>query len=566
MTENLTTPPSGELTASNTSNKGSIVLRGSGVLYQAIQDAMGTRQQHRAALATPDAPGFTVVVVIGDEPADPDAVALPQLPVHWEPGYVLLGPSRLPGVAGCHACAQRRRRQNRPDGANETVRAQFRAGPAGPGSGLLCGVPTDLLAALVATEAANLARDPHSARTLNTMLKIALKTARISSHRVLPDPLCPVCSTMPADTAEAARIVLTRVRKAAPGTFRVRDAVMAQQELERLYTDPETGVIARVSTGVLGGCPISVAELEPVTASSTSQFGCGRALNFRQARLSAVTEALERYAARAPRGRRTMVRARYVDVSDRAVDPTIFGLFPDERHDLLEFPYRRYLPDREIPWVWGYSFARDESVLVPENLAYYARGPRAGADDFVCEVSNGCALGGCLAEAIFHGLLEITERDAFLMTWYARLPAPRVDIDSATDRAIPLLAQRARQVLGYDILAFDITLEYGIPSFWVLAVDDQPGPSRLRALCAAGAHPIPERALLGALCELTSVLGALLVKYSGLDTAAAAQRLLADPDQVRTMDHHALLYSHPEAFGRLAFLPIEGPSRSLAGL
>lgn len=556
MTETLIAPIGGPPAAAS----GPIALLGSGVLYEVIQSALDTRPEHRAALS---AVGPAVLVVVGEDTADPDT-AVPWLPVRWEPGHVLLGPARLPGVPGCPTCAERRRRRNRLDWASyQAMRERFGAELAARGPGPLGGVTAGVLAALVVTEATCLARDPHSARTRNALLSVAVETARISRHPILPDPLCPECSALPLDSPEAARIVLSAVRKPAPGTFRVRDAAAALPALERLYTDPETGVIAHLSTGMVGGCAISMAALEPATSRSAGQSGCGRALSFRTARFSALTEALERYAGRAPRGRRTAVRARYVDVVDHAVDPTTFGLFPDERHDLPEFPYRRYHPERELPWVWGYSFARQEPVLVPENLAYYTHGSHAGADEFIYEVSNGCALGGCLAEAVLHGLLEIAERDAFLMTWYARLPAPRVDLDSAADRAIPLLAERVRQTLGYDILAFDTTLEHGIPSFWLLAVDAQPDPVRMTALCAAGAHLLPEHALLGSLCELTSALGARLAEYPDRDTAEAA-RLLADPDAVRTMDQHGLLYSQPRAFERLAFLPLDGPGRPLA--
>ncbi|MGH4000511.1 MAG: TOMM precursor leader peptide-binding protein, partial [Pseudonocardiaceae bacterium] len=385
MTDTLTAPMRGV----STSDSRPIVLRGSGVLYEAIQSELDTRPGHSAALSTSDTAGPAVLVVVGEDTAGFDAagsgtVAVPSLPVRWEPGHVLLGPARLPRAPGCLTCAERRRRRNRPDRASyEAVCERFGAEPAGRGPGLLGGVTAGLLAALVATEATSLARDPRSARTRNALLKVAVETARISWHRVLPDPLCPECSALPADTSEAARIVLSAVRKPAPGTFRVRDAAAVQPVLERLYTDPETGVIAQVVTGVAGGCVIGGAMLEPATAKSSGQGGCGRTLSFRSARLSALTEALECYAGRVPRGRRTTVRARYVDVAHRAVDPTTFGLFPDERHDLPEFPYHRYHPERELPWVWGYSFAREEPVLVPENLAYYAHGSHAGAEDFV---------------------------------------------------------------------------------------------------------------------------------------------------------------------------------------
>ena len=67
-------------------------------------------------------------------------------------------------------------------------------------------------------------------------------------------------------------------------------------------------------------------------------------------------------------------------------------------------------------WVWGYSFLQERPILVPELLAYYSLGYGEG---FVYETSNGCALGGSLEEAIFHAILEVVERDSFLLTWYA---------------------------------------------------------------------------------------------------------------------------------------------------
>ena len=58
----------------------------------------------------------------------------------------------------------------------------------------------------------------------------------------------------------------------------------------------------------------------------------------------------------------------------------------------------------------------------------------AMGEGFVYETSNGCALGGSLEEAIFHGIMEVVERDSFLLTWYAKLPLPRLDLSSANDQ------------------------------------------------------------------------------------------------------------------------------------
>ena len=69
------------------------------------------------------------------------------------------------------------------------------------------------------------------------------------------------------------------------------------------------------------------------------------------------------------------------------------------------------------------------------------------------ETSNGCAIGGSLEEAIFHGILEIVERDAFLLTWYAKLPLPRLDLSSANDTELQLMIQRLRTITGYELHA-----------------------------------------------------------------------------------------------------------------
>jgi ribosomal protein S12 methylthiotransferase accessory factor len=69
-----------------------------------------------------------------------------------------------------------------------------------------------------------------------------------------------------------------------------------------------------------------------------------------------------------------------------------------------------------------------------------------------------------------YGILELAERDAFLMTWYARLPAARIDLLSARDRSVPMLAEAVEAETGYRVLAFDTTMEHGIPSAWAMAV------------------------------------------------------------------------------------------------
>ncbi|MFC5826037.1 TOMM precursor leader peptide-binding protein [Nonomuraea insulae] len=565
MTDVLAGPPAvGELRPAPPR----VALQGSGRLREAVASALPQAPVCGPLTGAPSDLDAPDVLVTARDAADTRdygylhwqaaAARIPWLPIRTDSGWVLIGPSARPPLPGCPLCAERRRTGNRADaGARRALRERYGEEPVTRPCALLTPLLAATVGALVVAETGLLHRDPAAARTHRTLLRISVETGTLTRHPVLPDPLCPHCAHLPADRPRA--LALGPSPKPDPDVFRVQRLTGRQADLERLYVDAETGLIQSLATGTAGGGATAVARLQPGTSRHESDHGYGRSRDFATAGLTALAEALERHAGLRPRGRRTTVRAAYADVAGRALDPRTLGLYPDPWYDQPGFPFARFDPQRPTSWVWGYSFARAEPLLVPESFAYY--GPRPERDPaFAYECSNGCAIGGCPAEAIFHGLLEVAERDAFLTTWYARLPAPRVDLDSAADRAIPMAAARIRHDLGYQVMAFDTTLEQGLPAFWAMAVDRAGDPGRPYAVCAAGAHPDPEHALASALAELGPGIESLAHGYD----AGRAARLLAEPERVREMDDHGLLHGHPDAFRRLAFLPVEGPPRPIA--
>ncbi|MBF9133694.1 TOMM precursor leader peptide-binding protein [Plantactinospora sp. S1510] len=552
---------------------GRTVLVGTGRLARAVADGLGEPAllvDDPEELAGHPGDDWTALVSVADHP-DTSARSgllkqavlrgLPWLPVRVDSGWVLLGPAVRPGVGGCPTCAARRRADNRADTAGRrALRERYGAEVADRPTPLLGRLVGAAVGALVRDEVHLLRRNPERARTAGALLRMAVPTGVVRRHTVLADPSCPDCGRMPVDQPDAGRLHLAPAPKVAPRVYRVASLTRRADTLTRLYVDPETGVLESVAAGTRGDGIVAVARLRP-TSGHDNQHGYGRSGDFGSARVTALAEALERLAGIAPRGRRTAVRAAYADVADRALDPRTLGLHPDDRYDQRGFGYVRFDPERVTAWVWGYSFGRDEPVLVPESYAYY--GPRPRHDPgFVFECSNGSALGGCLSEAILYGLLEIAERDAFLTAWYARLPLSKIDLGSVRDRRIPLLAERMAHGVGYSAMAFDATLEQGVPAFWVMAVGgagDVADPARPALTCAAAAHPDPERALLSALCELGPGLDGLRERYR----PEAAAPLVAESGLVREMDDHALLYGHPEAADRLRFLPVDEPGRPI---
>jgi len=335
---------------------------------------------------------------------------------------------------------------------------------------------------------------------------------------------------------------------AIPGTHRVRP-LPGVDHLRQLLVDERFGLIPRVylqpdSTSL----PLAVAEV-PSPGGGRRYSTVGRTSTVTASQAIALLEGLERYASTTPRGFRPVVTGSFSDLRADAVDPASFGLEGPEA-DLPGHPHTPYHPDRPYRWVWGYSFARNRSVLVPEQLVYYDRGSALEQSDprFAYESSNGCALGGCLEEAVLHGLFEVAERDGFLLTWYQRRPAPRVMLDRVADQRI-LHLQDALEQRGYEVHIFNVTTELGIPSFWVLAVDRS--GRGIQTYTTGGAHLDVEQAVLSGLVEVATAIPVYEQQFSGLRSEAS--ELLNDANKVLTVREHILLHTIPEALHRFDF-------------
>lgn len=487
----------------------------------------------------------------------------PWLGLSIEPGCAVLGPCVLPGRSACATCAERRRanaqKQAEEFQAERAYLAQQACSelPPDPASTqarawLTASVQT-ILSQLVALEVARFGRDPETMLTYNALLYLDLATLSISRHPFLPEPHCPDCAALPADSAAAVQAAMRLVarQKLAPQTYRVRDLLSLKDRLLARYVDPECGLI-RGLTKDTSNLYANFAAHIPLQEGRRQEVGFGRAFNYEQGQVAAIAEALERYAGMRPGGKRTAVRASRRELGEVALDPRTLGLHSEAQYNLPHFPYVRYSDDLVLNWVWGYSFARQQAVLVPECNVYYGLHQWSGERPYVYEISNGCAIGNCLEEALLHGILEIAERDAFLLTWYARLPMPRIELQSARDPLIGLMCERLYHLTGYQVHAFNITLPERIPCFWVMAVDEQQRPDYPYVLCAAGSHLLPEKALINALQELAPIVGSHISLYR--QERERARSMLADSSLVMQMRDHALLYCLPEAFERLAFL------------
>lgn len=380
---------------------------------------------------------------------------------------------------------------------------------------------------------------------------VNLRTLTVRTVRLLPEPTCPGCAEMAWDTDIDPEIELVAVPKAPDSGPHMVPAADYDMPVEALANS----VCGLVGSGVL-------CELEsPTTASTSGSFTLrhglelsqtywgGHSLTYRDSLHIGLIEGLERFAGTRPRGRRTRIRGSLNALKAQGhsvVDPREAGLYSDAFH--ARYPQvLRFTADQDIEWVRGYSLRDQASILVPQALAYFSVPDTR--DRFVQECSNGCASGSTLTEAILHGLLELIERDAFLLAWNGRPELAEIDprtSGSATTRA---LVNRLA-MYGYRARFFDASMTLPVPV--VIGVAER-RDGRLGTLCfGSGAALDPETALRSALVEIAT--DAPNLSWRARRSLAELSTMSEDFEQVAALHDHSHLYALPRMARHADFL------------
>jgi ribosomal protein S12 methylthiotransferase accessory factor len=372
---------------------------------------------------------------------------------------------------------------------------------------------------------------------LPLVTRLDLETLQLATVPLLAEAHCPYCTT--ASLGPIPFDGLASRAKPAPDAYRLRTPASYQLPYQAL-ANPVCGVLGAATWQDVTSpttAPVAGTVFMRGYAGLTDVTWSGQANSFASSRDLAFLEGLERYAGTHSRRGEPPIIAAYDDLPD-ALDPRTCGMYAPETYetDPMVSPFS---PTRPIPWVRGYSLRDQRPILVPARLCYYSAGVRA--DNFVFECSNGCAIGGSPAEATLFGLLELIERDAFLLAWYGGARLTEIDIDSCDSPALRAMVDRAA-LQGYDVHAFDNRVDLALPVVTGLAVRCDGGPGTLAFAASAGFDP--RAAIEGAVSEILTYIPHLprQVRERPDELAAMAE----DFRLVRRLPDHAALFGLPQ--------------------
>lgn len=456
------------------------------------------------------------------------------IPLQLGVDAVVAGPVWSPGTrAACPACAETRRRTVLDHVLGTDL--QQTATPAGP-------TPASLIAL-----ASTVIRSSRPVRPGQVMV---VSTDGITRHEVLRHPTCPWCRPAPnsipstgLDLADAP-VDSKDPTRVANGTPLLRSESLEERVDDRY--GPVRGILREenvpyaMSMAVLAGAPV---------------MGHGRALRFDQTRSVAVLEAYERLAGFPYEAPLVMDRP-YREVANQAIDPLRLGQYSASQLAHPSSKVEAYHPDLPIDWAWGVELAQGRERLVPAEIGFYQydhtfkrdiRASRAATPQqrrrIFLESSSGCALGSTLAEATIHALLEVAERDAFLLSWHRAAPLPRIPAAELADPVIEALVALVES-RGFQVHFLRATQDIDLPVIWVLAVsEDGTFPA---TFTSAGSGADPVAAARSALREVAQ-LATMPLDWDRED----ARFLVEDSWRVRDLEDHVRWSSAPEALERV---------------
>jgi len=311
------------------------------------------------------------------------------------------------------------------------------------------------------------------------------------------------------------------------GTHR---AVHPEQTLTRIDPKMQTTGVTRVAdiTGLDRiGIPV-FSSIRPSADGGAVSVYNGKGTTADEARVSAMMEAIERYSAEV--GNRKLLLASYSELSDDNVNLSVLN--PKELI-LPDYVNLKEVADLRMPWMKGYDLIEEEEIYVPGNAVFHPLPAQYDRVRLFRTNTNGLAGGNELEEAIFHGLAEVIERDAWSLVEIRRNTGPILEIKGEGE--IYDLVDKFQSV-DVSVIIREITSEIGLPTFAAVS-DDLILKDPTLLTIGMGTHTNAKVAIKRA---ITEVAQSRLTQIHGAreDTATAEMRRMMGYEWVRKQNKH----------------------------
>lgn len=273
------------------------------------------------------------------------------------------------------------------------------------------------------------------------------------------------------------------------------------------------------------------------------KYGGGFSWIREKAVMKALGEAIERFCLASFNEKKFKIGS-YADLKKNS-----FALNPAEVVSFSE-KQRKYLPQKylfnensQFKWIKGYSLSLLRPVWIPAQLVFVPYETKS-EPKIRRPISTGAACWTSLAGAIYQGICELIERDAFMITYLNKLKRAKINISK---RQNPLLKEICRAFKRYklELYVVETTTDIPIPAFMAVIIDRTGvGPAVSVGLRAS---LNPEEAIIGAIEEAQHIRDWIrgemaknsyvkIVKKKTIDDSGERSILWSKTDKISKLD------------------------------
>lgn len=277
------------------------------------------------------------------------------------------------------------------------------------------------------------------------------------------------------------------------------------------------------------GIPVYSA-IRPGAAEGAVSIYAGKGATKNQAKASAMMEAFERYSA---------------EINKADTDKFERGTFPEKENALdpetLILPSLPFEVEKTpLDWIKSIEITNDQEYLVPANAVYHPYIPPSGSSFFKSN-TNGLASGNRIEEAVYHGITEVVERDAWSIFEAKKEPKSEVNCEGIENPLIKDMLDKFTNA-GVDVKLLDLTADVKITTIAAVSDDTVLKDPALLSL-GVGTHLNPEVAVIRALTEVAQSR-ATQIHGTREDTTRAVFMRKAGYDRMKRINKHWFSDSH----------------------
>lgn len=242
-----------------------------------------------------------------------------------------------------------------------------------------------------------------------------------------------------------------------------------------------------------------------------------------------------------------------------ALNPNLLRVVSQRQLLLKNYSKFKFSDNSRFYWTKVHSIVSKKQVNIPAQLAHFMHNKRHNEPCIRISDSTGAAAGTSIEEALYKGVCEIIERDAYAIIYYNKLPARKIAKKAIPDIEIQFLINYIERHY-FDVVIFDITLDIKVPIFLCILIDKTSiGP---KIIVGVKCSLFWKEAIHGAIMEALQGLNSTRELFS-IKNSLGEKNFNKITNSVKPIVERLLFWARPSSIAHMDFLlalPYQQPS------